>query len=299
MLFLSSLKTLNIIGCGKVGKTLGALWVRAGVFRIGDVLNRSPDSASSAVAFLRSGRAVSGYSAMEPADVFLIAATDSQISIVAGELEDAGILLPGNIVFHVSGALSSAVLSPVRSAGAHAASVHPIMSFAEPAAALEHFSGTFCGAEGEAPALLFLTSAFEKIGATVFPVNADTKACYHAAPVLFSNFLAPLMELGVRTYEQAGLSREMAMAVMKPLVSATIENIFRFGPATALTGPFARGDEAVIREHLLHLDSFEPRLGRIYRLLGEVALELAEQRLGAATPSHSAVRALLQKLPTD
>jgi predicted dinucleotide-binding enzyme len=62
------MKKLNIIGCGRIGKTLGRLWHERGCFKIQDVLNRSLTSASQAVSFIGEGRAISAYSAMQEAD---------------------------------------------------------------------------------------------------------------------------------------------------------------------------------------------------------------------------------------
>jgi hypothetical protein len=50
--------TLNLVGAGRVGRTLAALWLRAGVFTLGDVLTRSAESAAQAVAALGAGRPV-------------------------------------------------------------------------------------------------------------------------------------------------------------------------------------------------------------------------------------------------
>jgi len=52
------MKTLNIIGAGRVGRTLAALWHAQRTFQIQDVCSRTPDSARAAVSFIGSGRAV-------------------------------------------------------------------------------------------------------------------------------------------------------------------------------------------------------------------------------------------------
>jgi predicted dinucleotide-binding enzyme len=44
------MKSINIIGCGRVGKTLGRAWHSSGVYRVQDVLTRSLASAEQAVA---------------------------------------------------------------------------------------------------------------------------------------------------------------------------------------------------------------------------------------------------------
>src|SRR4051794_6847976 len=73
-------KTLNIIGCGKVGKTLGRLWTEHGGFRVQDVLNRSLESGTEAISFVGAGRAVENYAGLRAADVYMIATADDRIA---------------------------------------------------------------------------------------------------------------------------------------------------------------------------------------------------------------------------
>ena len=73
-------KTLTLIGCGNVGKTLGRLWVSKRIFKLQDVLTRTLDSAQRAVAFMGAGSAIADYADIRPADIYLIATPDDQIA---------------------------------------------------------------------------------------------------------------------------------------------------------------------------------------------------------------------------
>ena len=53
-----TMKTINVIGCGNVGKTLSRLWVEHSLLRVQAVLNRSTPSATQAIEFVGSGRPV-------------------------------------------------------------------------------------------------------------------------------------------------------------------------------------------------------------------------------------------------
>ncbi|MGH2477881.1 MAG: DUF2520 domain-containing protein, partial [Candidatus Limnocylindrales bacterium] len=59
---------------------------------------------------------------------------------------------------------------------------------------------------------------------------------------------------------------------------ATLDNVAALGPATGLTGPAARGDEATIRRHLRALPVDERRA---YRSLADAARRLAQQARSA------------------
>jgi predicted short-subunit dehydrogenase-like oxidoreductase (DUF2520 family) len=291
------MKTLNIIGCGAVGKTLARLFHEAAVFEIRDILNRSLASGTKAAAFIGAGRAVSDLAALRPADLCLIAVSDDAIAGCAESLAQSGLVRPGNIVWQVSGALPSAVLAPVREQGGEVASVHPVKSFADPAACVADFAGTWCGIEGDASAVELLSSAFSAIGGNIFSVDADYKTVYHAGAVLVCNYLTALMEVGIRAYEKGGLPRDTALKVMEPLVRGTVDNIFRVGTVQALTGPIARGDAAVVGAQLVALDGWDTQIAGIYRDLGRVALELSRRR-GVASPDDlAAIEELLTLSP--
>jgi len=63
--------------------------------------------------------------------------------------------------------------------------------------------------------------------------------------------------------------------MMEPLVRETVDNVFKLGTVKALTGPIARGDDAVVARQLEALAAWDARIGDIYRELGAVALELS------------------------
>lgn len=275
------MKTLNVIGPGRVGRTLAALWAEAGVFLIGDVCSRTAESARAALSFIGAGRPVESVAGMNAADVWLIATPDRCVVEACGAAAEGGSVRPGDIVFHCSGALASADLRPATArTGARVASVHPLKSFADAADAKAGFAGTYCVAEGDEPALDVLRPAFERIGARVVTIDAAAKPLYHAASALVCNDLTALMEAGLRCYERAGIERALAARMMEPLVRETVENVFRRGTAAALTGPVSRGDVATVQVHLRRLEAVDARIARVYRDLSLVALDLARERGG-------------------
>ena len=292
------MKSLNIIGAGRVGRTLAALWHARGTFAVQDGLDGSAEGTRSAVTFIGAGRAAAALDAMLPADVWLIATPDRRIASCAQALALAGVLRARDVVFHCSGSMSSADLAPAASAHACAASVHPLKTFAQPAHAVQSFAGTYCVAEGDREALETLTSAFEDIGGRVLEIDARSKSMYHAASVIVCNYLTALMETGLRCFAGAGLERTAAARMMEPLVRETVENVFRLGTEAALTGPIARGDAAVVAGHLAVLDRWDARTGRLYRELGAVALDLARNRGASDVDALARLETLLETRPS-
>ena len=272
------MKSLNIIGAGRVGRTLARLWREKRAFGVHGVLTATAEGGRDAVAFIGGGRAVPRLVDMRAADVWMLAVPDGAIRACAGQLAATGLLRAGDAVFHCSGALSSAELDAAAARGAATASVHPLKSFAHAQAAYGTFAGTHCAAEGAPEALEVLRPAFESIGAKVFEIDPGQKTVYHAASVIVCNYLTALMETGLRCFEHAGFARETALVMMEPLVRETLNNVFALGPVKALTGPIARGDDAVVARQIEALAAADPQITRIYRQLGAVALELGREQ---------------------
>ena len=112
--------TLNIVGAGHVGRVLGRLFRSS--YQVQDVLTRSCASALDATAFIQAGTPVHDVAALRRADAWMLAVGDDQIAPVCAQLAATG-LLHGALVFHCSGAKSSAELDAARQAGALVASV--------------------------------------------------------------------------------------------------------------------------------------------------------------------------------
>lgn len=268
--------TLNIIGAGRVGRACGRLWVEAEIFEIQDVLTRSRESAADAVKFIGAGHPAGDLAHMRVADVWMIATRDDAIVPSVRALATSGKLAADGIVFHVSGATPSSELAPAKERGALIASVHPIKTFTDAELAVRTFAGTFCAAEGDVEALKVLRPAFERIGAKVIDVTPGTKAIYHAGGVFACNYLASLIESALRCHEKAGIPRLVSLKALEPMVRETVDAIFVYEPAQALTGPISRADVATVQRQLQMLEGWDPEVGGLYRRLGLVAVDLAE-----------------------
>ena len=277
------MNSINVIGCGKVGKTLSRLWTRHGIFRVQSVLNRSLQSSSQAVEFVGAGRAVDDYARLGHADLVMISTSDEAIETCCRRLCASGILTEGVIVFHTSGSLPSSLLESARSQGALIASLHPVKSFADPATASKTFAGTFCALEGDPQACDVLRDALRPCRATTFPVDPEFKTIYHAATVVTSNYLVALMEVALRCFEKAGIDRQAALDLMQPITTGTAANLFELGPVRALTGPIARGEPSVIERQSEALGQWDETIQSIYKALGRIALDLSAEQ-GTATP---------------
>ncbi len=273
------LPTLNLIGAGRVGRTLGRLWHTRGVLQVQDVLTTSIASAQDAVDFIGDGCAVPNMAAMRPADLWLLAVPDRQIAASASALAAAvtSQRQPPALAFHASGALTSGELQALRASGWQTASAHCILSFADPTNALQQFAGTPCGLEGDAAALAQLQPLLAAIGAKGFTVAADKKVLYHAAAVFATNFLPVLQAQAEALWHDSGVPPELLPQLRQTLLRNAVDNLLALGPAGALTGPAARGDTALVQRQGQAVAQWDATAGVAYQALSELAQRLARQ----------------------
>ena len=207
-----------------------------------------------------------------PADAVLLCVPDAEIPAAAAAV--AGV---APLIGHTSGATALAALDP---AGAQAFGIHPLQTFAGgegPAA----FAGAGCAVAGSTPAALGTAHAIAAaLGMHAVEIDDSARAAYHAAASIASNFLVTLQAAAEEVAGTAGLEPEEARALLAPLVAATVRNWAERGPAAALTGPVARGDDRTVERqrdavaesapHLLPL--FDALVERTRALAGREAL---------------------------
>ena len=280
---MSSLPTLNLLGGGRVAQTLATRWHRQGHFAIQDVLTTSLASAQSACTVIGSGQPTGSLQSMRPSDMWMLAVTDAQIAGCAQSLADRfahELQVTGTapIVFHCSGAQSSASLAPLAALGWRVASAHCILSFASVTAALQQFHGTPCALEGDIAACDVLRVAFTAIGARCFEVPSADKLLYHAAAVFATNFLPVLQSTAEDLWRSTGMPAELIPHLRASLLRNAVANITSLGPQAALTGPAARGDTAAIARQGAAVTAWDAPTGAAYTALSELALRLAQKK---------------------
>jgi predicted short-subunit dehydrogenase-like oxidoreductase (DUF2520 family) len=271
-------QTLTIIGSGHLARTLGWLWHDHGGIALRDVLSRNLDNAKAACDFIGGGRPLQCYADLAAADIYLIATPDDQIASCCEQLAASGMVQPGVVVFHCSGALPSTVLAAAATRGAPIASIHPVRSFASPEQVVSSFAGTWCGVEGDEAALAVLRPLFAGIGAKLVDIDPAAKTVYHAAAVFACNYVVTLLDIAVQAYGHAGIPEEIAMQMMAPLVQNTVEQAFAAGTAAALSGPIARGDMGTVEKQQAAVSAWDSAKGELYALLARETLALAQRR---------------------
>ena len=284
------MQCVNVIGAGKVGRTLMSLTRDAGGYTLGDIASRDAESANAAVAALAAGRAVASFTDLRPADLWFLTVPDDAIADVARVLAATPGLAashgPHPVAVHCSGFLSSEALCPLRDLGWMTASCHPVLSFADPDLAARQFPGSLCGIEGDAGAVARIEAFIAAIGGRTFAVNAEKKALYHAAAVFSNNFTVVLQAIAVEVWREAGVAPDIASELCASLLGSAADNVAALGPAGALTGPAARGDRNVLEIEEQSLAGWQPDAADLYRDLSRLARTL--KQTGKAFPQPRA-----------
>ena len=266
---------LNLIGAGRVGQTLAHLWVKQGRVRVAGVVNQHRETTLAALKFIGDGQCVASVMALPAVALTLITTPDDAIASVASSLALNPWLLPGSVVAHCSGALSSDSLNALRARGCALASVHPLRSFAHPSDSINQFRWTQCVIEGDDAALSLLTPLFESIGALMSRIDKAHKPFYHAGAVFASNYMLTLVEQARYCLAAAGIDDARATAMIVQLMQNTLANVSLSASIPhALTGPLQRGDIQTIEAHLDALSGHQPHT--LYAQLARSLLPLTE-----------------------
>jgi predicted short-subunit dehydrogenase-like oxidoreductase (DUF2520 family) len=232
--------SVRILGRGRAGGALaGALGAVAG-WEVELVEGRGPSVASAAAGV----------------DALVLAVPDAAIASVAASITPAA----DTVVLHLAGSLGLDVLASHQ----RRAALHPLVALPNAGVGAQRLRGASFAVAGDGLAAAIV----DALGGQSFEVGDGQRAAYHAAACIASNHLVALLAQA----ERVAASARVPLRVYLDLVRATVDNVADLGPAAAITGPAARGDDETIARHLNVLgDDDRP----LYALLAEECRRLA------------------------
>ncbi len=287
-------KKVAIIGPGRVGATLGRLFVLSD-FGVQSVVGNRPETAAEGAKFIGAPLVTDLEEAVRGADVVAICVPDREVPGVAAELASVP-LADQAVVFHTSGSLSSRNLETLRSKnrGVALASAHPLQSFASPKEAMGRMRGVTWSIEGDERALAFLDGMVAGFGGKPIRIQTDGKPLYHAAAAVASNYLVAILDVAVSLAEASGMPRESVIPAFRPLMEGSLANFSRLGAVEGLTGPISRGDTTTVSRHMVAIRTRLPQVEEVYRALGRYALQLAQQKKSFPPGAAAEIEALFK-----
>ncbi len=243
---------IGIIGCGRVGASIGAVWRQAGHAIIGV-------SATSTASLERAEDMLPGVPVLDPdaiterAELVLIAVPDDEIAPLVTGLANLGRIHAGQILVHCSGRYGTDVLEAGTRLGALPIALHPSLTFTGTEVDLSRLRQATIAVTAPAPIRPVGEALVVELGAEPIDIAEADRPLYHAAITHASNHSITILSEAMELLAEAGVADPSA--VLHALVDASVANTMQNGPK-ALTGPISRGDVGTIEAHLAALSEF-------------------------------------------
>ncbi len=247
---------ISFIGAGKVGTAMGHYLKKDN--EVVYYYSRTKESAIKASEYVGCSYTECINTLLNSSDIIFITTNDDMIKRVSDDL--AGYNVKEKVFIHMSGALSSDELLSLKKAGAITASMHPLLAFSDIDKAVKDLPTIYFSLEGDVEYVKLLLEGKNKY----FILSKEDKVLYHLSACIFSNYLVTLMNFGENILSQIGI--EDGINAMKPLIEASLSNVYLKGTIDALTGPIKRGDINTLTKHISQLKGLNKDL---YLLLGE------------------------------
>jgi predicted short-subunit dehydrogenase-like oxidoreductase (DUF2520 family) len=301
------MQSFSVIGLGKLGLSIGVGLATQG--RLAWTLNRGVEHRNAAKFQLPQNLPMyaSVNALQEPTFCTIIAVADNALEEISEQLAaQFGTRLNDMIVIHCSGAKKRDVLRACEAQGAITLSLHPYQTFM--VATSKNFKDIVWGAEYphiepfRTIAEQFAQDLVYSLGGKISVLSPETlahKPLYHASAVFAANYLNALIGFAAETAQQAGIDPQ---EFLPPIVRRSLENaltgVKQIGSAKfPLTGPIARGDIAMLAEHLTSFRTLPDRETAIrpYCYFGIATAEFACKQGMIDTAKRQAIIALFEK----
>ena len=313
--------TFSLVGPGKVGASLAAWAVARGAeaiavgVREGEVSRHGdPVVDDTARGEPLRGDTVTGASAREDSarelagrldcvtvptarlktegqDLLLIAVPDPALETVARTL---GRRRQAAVALHTSGSRDASALAPLSHGGTAIGSLHPLKAFPHPLLDPSAAARVLFGIDGDERARRMahrLIAAWDGRAAEIPP---RSRLLYHFAATLAAGGVVTLLAAAAEIAERSGLPREVLAGYFELARGALAQGETQEDPATALTGPVARGDgKTVLAEVDAVADTAPEMLPTLLALARESLRQL--HRIGATTAQTEALRETLEE----
>jgi predicted short-subunit dehydrogenase-like oxidoreductase (DUF2520 family) len=194
---------------------------------------------------------VDNFLLLKPADIYIIAVTDTAIVEVSNQIP-----FKDKLVVHTSGSVAMNELSDNNRKGVF----YPLQTFSK--TKVVNFSEVpICIESQNESNFKVLEKMANSISNSVYSITSEQRKSLHVAAVFVSNFVNHLYTIGNQICDENNVSFD----VLKPLIQETAQKIKTLSPQEAQTGPAKRNDTTTINKHLLMLTNDNQK--EIYKLL--------------------------------
>ena len=286
--------SISLIGAGAAGSALLIALSRRG-YPVAAISSRTLKSARYCAELVGVKNAsTDNLSACAAGNIVIIATEDAVIRRLCDEISREGGFKPGQLVLHLSGALTSDALAAAARLGADTCAMHPIQTLAEPIEGARLLETAWYCLEGEAQGVVRARRLATALSGRVLTIDKPDKALYHAALCVASNYLVVLEKMAVEMLAKAGVDPADALPALMPLIRGAADNLAECGLPAALTGPISRGDTATVAQHLQTMNEKCSDYVAIYQALGQQALRIALDKGKMAPGSEARLEEMLK-----
>lgn len=253
-----------VVGSGNVAEAFARNIAHAEGLLLRQICARNP-MRGQAIAALTNAEWCDSFAAVAPADIYIIAVSDTAVEDVAHRLS-----LPDDaVVVHTAGSVPLAAL-PER--GGRRGIIYAFQTFTSGRAIDLRRVPLFVEADGDEARERIMHLA-TRLSSQVEYATSNRRRVIHLAGVMVNNFVNALYTAGGDVVEREGLSFE----VLRPLILETAAKaVASSNPRAVQTGPAVRGDVEVCRRHEAMLNG-EPELQHIYEILTQYIWETSKK----------------------
>lgn len=224
------------------------------------------------------------------ADLVLIAIPDDALKSFISGVVSQGLIMPGQILAHVSGRYGVGVLAEATALGALPLALHPAMTLTGTSLDLDRLAGAPFGVTAPDALRPIAEALVVEMGGEPVWVPEGSRALYHAALANGANHLVTLVSQSIELLTAAGV--EDPAKLMSPLLYAALDNSLRQGDQ-ALTGPVVRGDAESVAAHIDVIGEVSPEARNAYVALARLT---ADRALDAGMLNPASAAQLLEVL---
>lgn len=239
---------VTLIGAGNVAQHLISTFLSASNIEIVQVFARNSATTIDGIA---PHKITSSYSALQDADVYIIAVSDDAIPTVSEQLP-----FENRLVVHTSGAAPLDFLNFKNRKGVF----YPLQTFTK-GKPLNFKVIPMCLETLVPEDYAILEKVATAISDNVHAINSHQRKALHVAAVFVNNFTNYLYQLG----NEICIENHVPFDILKPLILETAEKLLTLSPKEAQTGPAKRNDVSTIEAHESFLSN--ENQSTIYKIL--------------------------------
>lgn len=173
------------------------------------------------------------------ADLYIISVSDTAIPAISKALEGKN-----GLIAHTAGSIPMEVLGEHQNHGIF----YPLQTFSKQKE-VDFNQIPLCLEANQPENLNLLKKVAQSLGGPVHLIDSAQRKALHVAAVFVNNFTNHLFTIG----EELCKAHKVPFSVLQPLIAETADKIKHLPPSAAQTGPAARGDQKILKDHLQYL----------------------------------------------